>query len=61
MLGLFEDLVKINVGGEEMSFTLKEISLCKPVIVITEDDLGDEQALDLGDQAEGDEEGEASR
>ena len=28
LLGLFGDLVKINVGGEEMSFTLKEISLC---------------------------------
>ena len=38
-----------------MSFALKEISLCKPVIVITEDDLGDEQALELG------EEGEASK
>jgi ribosome maturation factor RimP len=61
LLGLFGDLVKINVGGEEMSFTLKEISLCRPVVVITEEDLGDEQALDLGDQDEGDEEGEASR
>ena len=61
LLGLFEDQVKMKVGEEEMSFTLKEISLCKPVIVITEEDLGDEQALDLGDQDEGDEEGEASR
>ena len=61
LLGLFGDLVKIKAGEEEMSFTLKEISLCKPVIVITEDDLGDEQALDLGNQDEGDEEGEASR
>ena len=59
-LGRFGDQVKIKIGEEELSFTLKEISLCKPVIVITEDDLGDEQALDLGDQAEGDEEGEAS-
>ena len=60
LLGLFGDQVKIKAGETEMSFTLKEISLCKPVIVITEDDLGDEQALDLGDQDEGDEEGEAS-
>ena len=60
LLGLFGDLVKIKAGEEEMSFTLKEISLCKPVIVITEDDLGDEQALDLASQDEGDEEGEAS-
>ena len=55
LLGLFEDQVKIQAGDMEMSFSLKEISLCKPVIVITEDDLGDEQALDVG------EEGEASR
>ena len=61
LLGLFEDQVKIKAGEEEMSFTLKEISLCKPVIVITEEDLGDEQALDLASQDEGDEEGEASR
>ena len=61
LLGLFGDQVKIKLGEQEMSFTLKEISLCKPVIIITEDDLGDEQALDLGDQDEGDEEGEASR
>ncbi|MBQ7887490.1 MAG: ribosome maturation factor RimP [Clostridia bacterium] len=60
LLGLFGDQVKIKAGEDELSFTLKEISLCKPVIVITEDDLGDEQALDLGDQDEGDEEGEAS-
>ena len=55
LLGLFEDQVKIQAGDMEMSFSLKEISLCKPVIVITEDDLGDEQALELG------EEGEASK
>ena len=55
LLGLFEDQVKIQAGDVEMSFALKEISLCKPVIVITEEDLGDEQALDVG------EEGEASR
>ena len=56
LLGLIEDQVKLKIGEEEMSFGLKEISLCKPVIVITEDDLGDEQALDAGD-----EEGEASK
>ncbi|MBR4039774.1 MAG: ribosome maturation factor RimP [Clostridia bacterium] len=61
LLGLFGDQVKMKAGETEMSFTLKEISLCKPVIVITEDDLGDEQALDLAIQDEGDEEGEASR
>ena len=55
LLGLFEDQVKIQAGDKEMSFALKEISLCKPVIIITEEDLGDEQALDVG------EEGEASR
>ena len=55
LLGLFEDQVKIQAGDMEMSFALKEISLCMPVIVITEDDLGDEQALELG------EEGEASK
>ncbi|MBR5301331.1 MAG: ribosome maturation factor RimP [Clostridia bacterium] len=60
LLGLFGDQVKIKAGEQELSFTLKEISLCKPVIVITEDDLGDEQALDLASQDEGDEEGEAS-
>ena len=55
LLGLFGDQVKLRIGEEERSFTLKEISLCKPVIVITEEDLGDEAALDMGD-----EEGEAS-
>ena len=61
LLGLFGDQVKMKAGEEELSFALKEISLCKPVIVITEDDLGDEQALDLASQDEGDEEGEASK
>ena len=48
LLGLFEDQVKIMAGETEMSFALKEISLCKPVIVITEEDLGDDEgeALD---------------
>ena len=55
LLGLFGDQVKLRIGEEERSFTLKEISLCKPVIVITEEDLGDETALEMGG-----EEGEAS-
>lgn len=55
LLGLFGDEVKLKVGEEEMSFALKSVSLCKPVIVITEEDLGDEAALDAGE-----EEGEAS-
>lgn len=55
LLGLFGDEIKLKVGEEEMSFALKSVSLCKPVIVITEEDLGDEAALDAGE-----EEGEAS-
>ena len=55
LLGLFGDQVKLRIGEEERSFALREISLCKPVIVITEEDLGDEAALEMGD-----EEGEAS-
>ncbi len=55
LLGLFGDEVRLKTGAGEMRFTLREISLCKPVIVITEDDLGDEPALDTGGQ-----EGEAS-
>ena len=55
LLGLFGAQVKLRIGEEERSFALREISLCKPVIVITEEDLGDEAALEMGD-----EEGEAS-
>ncbi|MED9821734.1 MAG: ribosome maturation factor RimP [Christensenellales bacterium] len=55
LLGLFGDEIKLKVGEEEMSFGLKSVSLCKPVIVITEEDLGDEATLDAGE-----EEGEAS-
>ena len=48
LLGLEGDQVRILIGETEMSFALKEISLCKPVIVITEEDLGDDEgeALD---------------
>ena len=47
LLGLVGDQVSIMTASGEMKFTLKEISLCKPVIVITEEDLGDDQALDV--------------
>ena len=59
LLGLFEDQVKIQAGDTEMSFALKEISQCKPLVVITEDDLAmdDDEPVDLsaGDDEEGDE------
>ena len=47
LLGLAGDQVSIMTASGEMKFTLKEISLCKPVIVITEEDLEDDQALDV--------------
>ena len=55
LLGLEGDQVKMKIGEEEMSFGLKEISLCKPVIVITEEDL---EGPAFG---EDDEEGDASQ
>ena len=55
LLSLVGDQVKLRIGEEEKSFALKEISLCKPVIVITEEDLDDEAALEMSG-----EEGEAS-
>ena len=55
LLGLFEDQVRLKIGEDEMSFGLKEISLCKPVIVITEED------LEGPAYGEGDEEGDASQ
>jgi ribosome maturation factor RimP len=40
VLSKFEnDTLTIAAAGSEESFTLKEVSLCKPVIVITEEDL----------------------
>ena len=54
LLGLDGDQVCIRIGEDERRFALKEISLCKPVIVVTEEDLAEGQALG------GDEEGEAS-
>ena len=53
-LGLDGDQVCIKIGEDERRFALKEISLCKPVIVVTEEDLAEGAALG------GDEEGEAS-
>ena len=60
LLGLEDGIVRIACGEAEMSFPLKDISLCKPVVVITEEDLelGDEvdlaDAQDEGNDQEGD-------
>jgi len=45
LLGLADGQVSLNVGGSEMHFALKDISLCKPVIIVTEEDLagGDDE------------------
>ncbi|MGN0995904.1 MAG: ribosome maturation factor RimP [Candidatus Ventricola sp.] len=55
LLGLAGDQVSLRIGEEERRFALREISLCKPVIVVTEEDLADGRMPDAGD-----EEGEAS-
>ena len=39
LLGLADGQVSIRMGEQEMQFAVKDISLCKPVIVITEEDL----------------------
>ena len=39
LLGLVDGVVTIRTDAGEKSFTLKEISQCKPLIVITEEDL----------------------
>ena len=49
LIGLEDGQVAIKTAaGEQMRFALKDISLCKPVIVITEEDLedGGEDAMD---------------
>ena len=48
LIGLEDGQVAIKAGGGEMRFALKDISLCKPVIVITEEDLedGEDVAMD---------------
>ena len=45
LIGLADGQVTLNVGGSEMQFALKDISLCKPVIIVTEEDLagGDDE------------------
>ena len=54
LIGLEDGQVAIQTAAGEMRFALKEISVCKPVIVITEED------LDAGEEAAMDEEGVAS-
>ena len=39
LLGLEDGVVRLMTAAGEKSFTLKEISQCKPLIVITEEDL----------------------
>ena len=54
LVGLADGVVTINAPDGERRFALADIALCKPVIVITEDDL----ALD-GEEDGQDEEGDA--
>ena len=54
LIGLEDGQVAIKTAAGEMRFALKEISVCKPVIVITEEDLED------GEDVAMDEEGVAS-
>lgn len=53
LLGLEDGAVRLACAGGERSFAMKDIALCKPVIVITEEE------LEAGDAAEADEEGDA--
>ena len=39
LIGLVDGEVALRTAGGEKRFALKEVSLCKPVIVVTEDDL----------------------
>ena len=56
LLGLEDGVVRVMTAAGEKSFTLKEISLCKPLIEITEEDLElEDEAADL--TADADEEG----
>lgn len=59
LVGLEDGEIVIRVDENEMRFKQKEVSLCKPVIVVTEEDI----ALDDEDESaaeEQSEEGEAS-
>ena len=59
LVGLEDGEIVLRVGDGEMRFKQKEVSLCKPVIVVTEEDiaLDDEDEEAAGEQSE---EGEAS-
>ena len=59
LVGLEDGEIVIRAGENEMRFKQKEVSLCKPVIVVTEEDiaLDDEDEEAAGEQSE---EGEAS-
>ncbi len=50
LLGLEDGQVAIMAAGGEMRFALKEISLCKPVIVITEEDLEADDAVAMDEE-----------
>ena len=59
LLGLADGVVSLRTDAGEKSFALKDISQCKPLIVITEEDLAldtDETSADAigGDGEEGD-------
>ena len=56
LLGLEGGIVRIAVGERKMAFALKDIALCKPVIVITEDDLAMDGEGDVEEGAASDEE-----
>lgn len=60
LLGLEAGQVKIATQQGERQFALREIALCKPVIIITEEDLalGDEQSGALREAGGAPEEGE---
>ena len=59
LVGREDGEIVIRAGENEMRFKQKEVSLCKPVIVVTEEDiaLDDEDEEAAGEQSE---EGEAS-
>ena len=56
LLGLADGLVTIRTDAGERSFALKEISQCKPLIVITEEDLtlDEDEPAGVADGEEGD-------
>jgi len=61
LLGLVDGVVSIRTDAGEKSFALKEISQCKPLIVITEEDLALDTDEDSAGETGGDgEEGDGS-